>query len=123
VPEEQVELFLAASQFGRAGAMWAAMVERCMAAFAEADPDRVAVVRYEEIARDPARLLKTICGFLGERESRPLRRVCPRISPSSIGCHKGRSAAELADFEALSGETLRKCGFGARLVGFRIDLD
>jgi hypothetical protein len=111
VPEAQVEVFLAASQFGRAGAMWAAMVERCMTAFAEADPERVVIVRYEELTRDPARLLATICSFLGEHESRPLRRVCRKVSPGSIGRHKGRSAAELADFEALAGATLRKYGY------------
>ena len=49
--------------------MWAAMVERCMTAFAEADPERVVIVRYEELTRDPARLLATICSFLGEHES------------------------------------------------------
>ena len=110
VPEAQVERFLAASQFGRAGSMWAAMVERCMAAL-EADPDRVVVARYEEFTRDPARLLETICSFLGEPESRPLRGACRRVSPRSIGRDKGRSAAELADFEALAGETLRKYGY------------
>jgi hypothetical protein len=81
-----------------------------MAAFAAADPDRVGVVRYEEFTRDPARLLATICSFLGEHESRPLRQACRRVWPRSIGGHKGRSAAELADFEALAGATLRKYG-------------
>jgi Sulfotransferase family len=110
VPEAQ-ELFLAASQLGRAGAMWAAMVERRRAAFAEVDPDRVVVVRYEEFTNDPARLLATICSFLEEPESRPLRRACRWVSPRSIGCHKGRGAAELADFEAYAGATLRKYGY------------
>ena len=63
------------------------------------------------MTRDPARLLATICSFLGEHESRPLRRVCRKVSPGSIGRHKGRSAAELADFEALAGATLRKYGY------------
>ncbi|SDO63075.1 Sulfotransferase family protein [Halomonas shengliensis] len=92
---------------------WQRCVENAEAAFADMPDDRVIRVRYEHFVREPVAELHRLFEFLGLQVSgEAVRDAVSGVSSRSIG--KGRASleeGEVAQLEALIGETLERYGY------------
>lgn len=92
---------------------WQRCVDSSEKAFSDMPADKVVRVRYEDFVRQPVEELSRILEFIGkEVEPEKVTRAVEGVSPRSLG--KGRKALgeqEVANLEALVGETLKRYGY------------
>jgi len=114
VSDEDSGSFVSATPFVRAVWMWREMVRRCRAFFERADvagSGRVLQIRYEDLINDPLRQGQAIVAHLGQQLTPAMRKRLRAAHPRSIGIHKRREQAELAQAEQLAGAELRALGY------------
>ncbi len=114
VSEHDGEAFLAASPYLRAVWMWREMVRRSGEFFDRPDvkaSGRVLRVRYEDLIRDPLTQGQEIVEHLGLQLTPSMRKQLGGAHPRSIGIHRRREQAELAQAERLAGAELAALGY------------
>lgn len=114
VSDDHSATFLGASPYLRALWMWREMARRCRAFFERADvasSGRVLQVRYEDLVEAPIQQAQAILEHLGQRLTSRMRRRLLSAHPRSVGIHRRREAAELADGERLAGAELAALGY------------
>jgi hypothetical protein len=89
---------------------WQRCVDKSEEAFSSMPSDKVIRVRYEDFVREPTQELSRVLQFIGKDvEPEEIVRAVKGVSPRSLG--KGRKALgaeEVANLEALVGETLKR---------------
>lgn len=92
---------------------WQRCVDKAEEAFSAMPADKVIRVRYEDFVQYPERELSRILAFMGKEVSpQQVEKAVEQVSPRSLG--KGRKALgeqEVANLEALVGQTLRRYGY------------
>lgn len=117
VSDADGESFLRASPYVRAIWMWREMARRCIEFFARpevASSGRLLQVRYEDLIGDPLAQGQAIVGHLGKPLTPRMRKRLLGAHPRSIGAHRQREQAELAEAERLAGAELRALGYLTR---------
>lgn len=112
--DEDGERFLAASPYLRAVWMWREMVRRCGDLFdgaAAKESGRVLQIRYEDLIGDPLAHGQAIVQHLGLEMTATMRKRLAGAHPRSIGAHRQRDRAELAEAEQLAGAELLALGY------------
>jgi Sulfotransferase family len=74
-------------------------------------PERYREVRYEELVSQPEATLRSLFAFLGEPWSASVLESNPTFSTSVGRWRSELSAAEVAEIEAVAGETMRALGY------------
>jgi hypothetical protein len=115
VSDGESESFLAASPYLRAIWMWREMVRRCRDFFDRPDvvaSGRILHIRYEDLIGDPLGQGQSIARHLGQQQLTPgMRKRLQSAHPRSVGIHRRRDRAELADAERLAGAELEMLGY------------
>lgn len=106
-------------------AMWRAAVNAAAAAAARHGPERVRVLRYEDVVADPQAALSDLCGWLGVDYHREMLEV--DLANSSYGGARGAgvsaspvdrwreklSARETGVIQSVAGDAMRRYGYAA----------
>jgi hypothetical protein len=114
VEEARDEEFIRSTPYVRAIWMWSYMVRRCYDAFADPEPasrSHIMQVRYEDLVREPRKYGYAIVDFFGGKPTRTLDRLLDDAYTASIGKHKARKPAEIADAERIAGTELDRYGY------------
>ena len=114
VEEGADEEFLAAVPYVRAIWMWMEMVHRCDEFFSRPEvvaSGRVLQVRYEELVGDPVGVGSRIVGHLGTDMNRRVKARLREAHAGSVGVHRGRDRAEIAEAERVAGAELALLGY------------
>lgn len=114
VADGREDEFLAATPFVRAIWMWAAMMERCHAAFSRPEvkaSGQVHLLRYEDFVTDPVRHGEALLAHFGTDPTPSFRRQLAKARRTSIGKYEQRPAAERREAERVAGPELRRYGY------------
>jgi len=114
VEEGREREFLNSTPYVRSIWMWAYMVRRCHNAFSRPevqDSERVMVLSYEDLVREPNTHGQAVVEFFGGTPSRALKRLLANARTSSIGKHKHRDPAEIAEAERIAHDELQLYGY------------
>jgi hypothetical protein len=114
VEEGDEDLFVGSSPYVRAIWMWKAMVRRCRDFFDRPEvieSGRVLEVRYEDLSRDPLSVGHRIAEHLGVTPTRAFDRRLGGATDASIGKHRNRDPAEIAQAERIAGRELSMLGY------------
>jgi hypothetical protein len=117
VSDDDSGAFLDASPYLRALWMWREMIRRCRAFFERPDvtlSGRVLHVRYEDLVGASVQQGQAIVEHLGQRLTARMRKRLVSAHPRSVGIHRRREPAELADAERLAGAELEALGYPLR---------
>lgn len=93
---------------------WRRCVMRTCAALDAIDPERVHIVRYEDIVRDPVESVRGLASFIGVRVgAERVSELAAPISPSSVGSWRSDlSTAEHAKVSSILEPQLDELGYG-----------
>jgi hypothetical protein len=114
VEEGDEDLFLDSSPYVRAIWMWKAMVRRCRDFFDRPEvreSGRGLEVRYEDLSREPLGVGHRIAEHLGVTPTRAFDRRLQGATDASIGKHRNRDPAEIAEAERIAGRELSMLGY------------
>jgi Sulfotransferase family len=114
VDEGDEDLFLDSSPYVRAIWMWKAMVRRCREFFDRpevSESGRVLEVRYEDLSREPLEVGHRVAEHLGVTPTRAFDKRLRGATDASIGKHRQRDPAEVAEAERIAGDELSMLGY------------
>lgn len=114
VEDERADEFAKSSSYVRSIWMWKYMVRRCHEAFSHVDKEasgRVMQLCYEDLVRNPMEHGRAVVDFFGGRPSRAFDKLLSEAHTSSIGKHKQRDPAEVAEAERIAHEELVLFGY------------
>ena len=114
VDESEADEFMACSQYGRAIWMWKYMVRQCQDELVHSGrlaEDKLHVVYYEDMMREPARIGRELAAFLGVEANKRYTRRWSTAHSKSIGKYAKRPPAEVEEAEHVARRELVELGY------------
>lgn len=114
VAEGEEDTFLALNPYLRSVWMWREIVRRCNDFFSLPDVQssgRVLLVSYEELMADPQGIGAGVVAHIGHESSGRVRKRLSDAHMKSVGAHKRRDPAEIAQATELAAPELDRLGY------------